>query len=95
MAREFPKPKGDPVDHYWLAMRMAQATGVDLAAAMADGALTQEDWSGVVERCRSCGWELDGGGCGRWLALQDPGTATPPKSCVNETVFADLIAGEG
>ena len=90
MSNHFPKPKGEPVDHYWLVMRMAKATGVDLAQAMEEGDLTQADWAGVVDRCRSCGWERDGGGCGRWLDLQVPGEAHVPGACVNQTVFERL-----
>lgn len=93
MSEQFPKPKGDLVDHYWLAQSMAKAAGVDLAAAMEAGSLTQDDWAGVVDRCRGCGWELDGGGCSRWLARQEDGAAVVPQSCVNEPVFAGLLAG--
>ncbi len=88
------KPLGDPVTHYWLAQSMAKAAGVDLAAEMAAGRLDQAEWAGVVERCRGCGWEREGGGCARWLARQDAGEAEVPGTCENVDVFARLIAGE-
>lgn len=88
-----PKPLGDPITHYWLALSMAKAAGVDLVAAMEDGTLTPENWAGMVERCRGCDWERDGG-CSRWLSFQDGGDAIVPGSCVNQSVFQDLTAAE-
>lgn len=76
-------PLGDERHHYWLVRRMAKATGVDLAAAHEAGELPQELWSDMVQRCRGCGWEREGGGCARWLSLQVPGEATAPEPCVN------------
>lgn len=91
MTRQFPKPLGDPVDHYWLVQSMARAAGVDLAAASNQGRLTDEAWAEVVNRCRDCDWERNGG-CSRWLSRQEAGEATVPDNCVNQDVFADLLA---
>ena len=46
------KPLGDENHHYWLAVAMAKAAGVDLQKAMDDGTLSHEDWAGLVTRCR-------------------------------------------
>ena len=89
-----PKPLGDTVTHYWLALSMAKAVGVDLVAEMAAGRLVQSDWADLVQRCRSCGWERDGGGCNRWLSFQLPGEALIPRSCVNHETFQRLGAAE-
>jgi hypothetical protein len=71
---------------------MAQAAGVDLAAEMRAGNLTQEGWSDAVARCRGCSWERDGG-CSRWLARRDHVEAEKiPERCVNKGLFRDLKA---
>jgi len=88
MTRHVPKPLGDPVTHYWLAKSMAVAAGVDLAHEMEAGRMTQDDWAGLVQRCRGCDWQRAGGGCGRWLALQTPGEAEIPETCDNRDTFA-------
>lgn len=89
------KPLGDRKTHYWLVQSMAKAAGVDLAAEMEEGRLTQADWSGVVKRCRGCGWEREGGGCSRWLSFQVPGEADVPDACVNQATFQALTDEPG
>lgn len=88
-----PKPLGDTMTHYFLASSMAKAAGVDLVAEMAAGRLSHQDWAQMVQKCRGCDWEREGGGCARWLALQVPGEANVPRSCENQPRFAAL-AGE-
>lgn len=85
------KPLGDETHHYWLAVSMAKAAGIDLQAAMDEGRISHEDWAGLITRCRGCDWEREGG-CGRWLklALEDPGNAEVPASCVNQKTFEDV-----
>ncbi|MGS4945666.1 DUF6455 family protein [Meridianimarinicoccus sp. RP-17] len=91
MSRTDPKPLGDMVTHLWLAQSMARATGVDLAARQADGALTQQEWAGMVHRCRGCDWERSGG-CHDRLARQEPGAAVVPQACANVQMFDFLGA---
>lgn len=91
MACNDPKPLGDMVKHLWLAQSMARAAGVDLAAHSADGTLSQDDWSGMVQRCRGCDWERSGG-CHDWLDRQAPGTAVVPQTCANVKAFDFLGA---
>jgi len=86
-----PKPLGDAVKHLWLARSMAHAAGVDLAARQADGTLSQQDWAGMVARCRGCDWER-AGGCHDWLDRQMPGAATVPQACANVAAFDFLGA---
>ncbi|MCA8882557.1 MAG: hypothetical protein KDA50_02185 [Rhodobacteraceae bacterium] len=93
MTAHTPKPLGDPISHYWLAVSMAKAAGVDLVAAMDEGKLTQQDWAGMVQRCRGCDWERDGG-CSRWLSFQEDGGAVVPGSCVNQATFRELTLPE-
>lgn len=84
------EPLGDENEHFWLVQRMAKATGTDLVAAMDDGALTNEDWSAMVQHCRGCAWA---DGCHHWL--DQPGTDRPrgvPQTCVNHERFARLRA---
>ncbi len=82
-----PRPLGDVTVHYWRVIRMARATGTDLVAATSDGALTQQAWADMVQRCRACPWA---DGCGRWLdqAAQPP--RDTPRTCVNRRHFAML-----
>ncbi len=85
-----PAPLGDEVAHYWLAQRMARATGTDLVGATADGKLTQEEWSEMVLRCRGCQWT---NGCQSWLEdLSAEGERAPPVTCVNHKRFEALHA---
>ena len=86
------RPLGDPAEHLNLVRHMSRATGVDLAAAAADGRLTQEEWAGMVTRCRTCQW-VDG--CKDWLSLlPEPGGAPehPPVQCVNKGRLAQRAA---
>lgn len=71
---------------------MARATGVDLARARRDAALTRADWSEMVERCRACQWQ----GCTRFLkdAGSDWGQRTPPFPCRNGEVFRRLAEAQ-
>ncbi|WP_136439937.1 DUF6455 family protein [Pacificoceanicola onchidii] len=81
------RPLGPVREHFWKVQRMAQATGVDLAASMEGDALSQEDWAEMVARCRSCAWTE---GCGRWLAQGDEAGRDCPEACRNQQSF-DLL----
>ncbi|MDJ0823585.1 MAG: DUF6455 family protein [Paracoccaceae bacterium] len=80
-------PLGEVNQHYWLALRMAKATGVDLAQAMDADLLDQEGWSQMVTRCRGCVWAK---GCTRWLDIPHDDLRALPTSCVNRDRFAAL-----
>ncbi|QIE42671.1 hypothetical protein G5B39_12500 [Rhodobacteraceae bacterium SC52] len=85
-----PKPLGDATTHYWLVQDMARAAGVDLAAEVESGNLTTENWSNMVQRCRGCAWERDGG-CSRWMAAQEADDPIDvPSLCENVETFAKL-----
>ncbi|MBN8185351.1 MAG: hypothetical protein GYB50_05240 [Rhodobacteraceae bacterium] len=81
------QPLGDPQEHYWLVQRMAQANGTDLVLATDAGILTQEDWAGMVQRCRGCKWT---DGCQRWLDRPEDALRDTPEDCVNRAHFAAL-----
>lgn len=86
-----PAALGHPLTHLWLLRRMAMAQGIDLAAAQAEGVLTQTDWAAMVTRCRGC---ADAEGCARLLdraAASPDGACPPPPSCANRTVLAGLM----
>lgn len=83
------QPLGDENDHYWLVQRMAQANGTDLVAAADAGHLPQEDWAGMVQRCRGCTWAE---GCQRWLDRPVDAMRDTPEDCVNRQHFAALQA---
>lgn len=89
------KPLGDEIHHYWLAVSMAKAAGVDAQAALEEGRLSQEAWAGLVTRCRGCDWERDGA-CQRWMTLalaEEPGVDVP-EPCENRDIFKDLRDGQ-
>ena len=82
-----PLPLGDETEHYWLVQRMAKATGVDLVRAMEAGLLSQDDWAGIVNRCRGCEWAE---GCGQWLGRPVDDTRAFPEPCLNRKRLASL-----
>lgn len=84
------KPLGPERDHYWLALSMAKAVGVDLQAAIDAGRFSQDKWAKTVRNCRGCGW---GGDCPRWLD-ENPAAGDAPKSCVNARLFRALKAAQ-
>ena len=47
-------PLGEIRHHFMLSQSMAKVTGADLAHAVHEGRLSQEDWSDAVTRCRGC-----------------------------------------
>jgi hypothetical protein len=81
------QPIGDEKEHFWLARRMAKATGTDLVGAMEDHALSQDDWAEMVRRCRGCEWTC---GCKRWLDDMAPDGRDVPTTCVNHVRFEKL-----
>lgn len=81
-----PRPLGRMWDHLRLVTRMARATGADLVCARDEGRLSQEDWAGMVNRCRSCAWSVR---CGDWLDRHgEAGTA--PGICLNRARLGQL-----
>ena len=84
------KPLGPERDHYWLALSMAKAAGVDLQAAIDEGRFSQEKWAATVQRCRGCDW---GGDCPHWLAEHSK-VENAPDTCVNSKLFAALKAAQ-
>jgi hypothetical protein len=80
------RPLGSERDHYWLALSMAKAAGVDLQAAIDDGTFDQQKWANTVQRCRGCDW---GGDCKDWLA-RHPEVEQVPETCVNAKLFTAL-----
>jgi hypothetical protein len=87
-----PRPLGNETRHYWLALRMARATGADLQRALETGVISHADWADVVRRCRGCSWSA---GCNCWMAVQEAGTASVPAACPNAGVFQRALADAG
>ncbi|WGW05118.1 DUF6455 family protein [Tropicibacter oceani] len=85
------RPLGPERRHYWLAKRMAKATGVDLESAMDQGELTQQDWASMVTTCRGCAWTQ---GCRHWLnqphSLGNDAPRSLPEGCANRAPLANL-----
>jgi hypothetical protein len=66
---------------------MAKTCGVDLAAAVEAGDLDQQEWAGMVTRCRGCAWAE---GCHAWLDEVDQAADVPPVPCLNRGRMAEL-----
>jgi hypothetical protein len=83
------KPLGRFKRHFWLAKRMAKATGTDLATARKAGQLRQQEWAAMVTRCRSC---CEPERCTRWLATaeQSGGRVEAPSFCLNGDRFSEV-----
>ncbi|WP_068115578.1 DUF6455 family protein [Tropicimonas marinistellae] len=80
------RPLGSERDHYWLALSMAKAAGVDLQGAIEEGRFNQEGWANTVQKCRGCEWA---GECPHWLQ-ENPEIDAAPETCVNAKLFAAL-----
>lgn len=86
------RPLGNTGVHYWLVQRMAKRCGANMAEAADSGALDQEDWVGIVHKCRGCAWTE---GCQRWLShLDEDGTAEPPRECLNADILKALAVSQ-
>ncbi|SNS19333.1 DUF6455 family protein [Tropicimonas sediminicola] len=84
------KPLGPERDHYWMALGMAKAAGVDLQAAIEAGHFSQEKWASTVQKCRGCDWGED---CPSWLR-EHATVDEAPQACVNARLFATLKAAQ-
>ena len=66
--------------HFWLTRGVAQAAGVSLGDAMAEGRLSSEDYARMVTRCRAGGCAER---CAAWLGTQACTGDGPPPFCVH------------
>ena len=82
-------PLGDIRHHFLLSQSIAKVTGADLAHAVHEGRITQEDWAAAVTRCRGCDWA---GACNDWMAAQGDIPVTPPRECANAALFLRLAS---
>lgn len=80
------KYPGDPLTHYWLFLNMGRILGVDIQNARDKGRLKPEDFSKMLDRCRRCAWEHEGG-CTYWQRMDCDGAEEPPRGCVNRKWF--------
>jgi len=85
-----PKPLGDAVTHFWLVQDMARAQGADLVAARRSGALSLDDWSALLTRCRSCEHVQP---CKAFLKGNRSKEEQALAGCENRQLFAELGAG--
>lgn len=82
------RPLGDEITHYWLALGMAKAVGLDLQAEIEAGRFSQEAWADTVQHCRGCTWAWR---CPGWMAAH-PTIEAAPETCVNAARFNALRA---
>lgn len=83
---------GDPLTHYWLALKMGKTIGLDLWQARDKAQISDVDFHGILQRCRGCDWEHDGM-CEHWLQDRAEGSEdTAPRKCMNVETFQTLKA---
>ncbi|MGR3507065.1 MAG: DUF6455 family protein [Paracoccaceae bacterium] len=80
-------PLGDPDRHFWLFRSVARVIGLDLARAVSQGMLERENYSAIVNRCRTCPMVA---ACETWLATSSGSAATPPQGCLVAADIAQL-----
>ena len=85
------KTLGPMGEHYFLALGMAKAAGVNLSDAIDSGRFDQAQWADLVHRCRGCAWGDD---CPGWLKEHHT-IDTPPATCPNAGVFSGLRTAQG
>jgi len=78
------------VTHFWLVQDMARAQGADLVAARRSGALSLDDWSALLTRCRSCEHVQP---CKAFLKGNRRKEEQALAGCENRQLFAELGAG--
>jgi len=82
------KPMGDTNLHVMKIRAMAKSAVIDPARVAEAGALSQEDWSKMITRCRGCEWDE---GCARFLARNGREMpVTIPEACVNRETLKEL-----
>ncbi|MCC6306043.1 MAG: hypothetical protein IT545_12715 [Rhodobacteraceae bacterium] len=78
------------IQHSVLMARMAEAAGVNLGAALADGVLSVPALMTMLARCLGCRAVED---CGEWLDYNPVGAPALPPFCRNRERMADLARG--
>lgn len=84
------RPLGPEKEHYWLALSMAQAIGLDLQAEIDASRFSLADWAEAVRRCRGCDWARQ---CPGWLAAHSEADHAP-GTCANADRFNALLGVE-
>lgn len=74
-----------PLVPYFLTDRAARRHGVDLAAALASGLMSAEDFRAILAACRTC---ADAAGAA--AALHEACAATTPETCANRAILDGL-----
>lgn len=74
-----------PLVPYFLTDRAARRHGVDLAAALAGGLVSAEDFRTILAACRVCA-----DAAGAEAALHDTCADKTPESCANRAILDGL-----
>ncbi len=82
-----PVSTGGIYRHLWLLKTMSATVGVDLAQAMAEGALGAAEYSQMLTNCRSCGCDK---ACVLWQAQNQGQSSSPPELCSNKQRLEQL-----
>lgn len=72
---------------FWITQGVAQAIGVNLTDAMAEGLLDRRGYMAMVSRCEACPF---GEACAVWLSEQQGYAAGAPDYCPNAPAFDRL-----
>ena len=82
-----PSPLGDIERHFWLNRSVARVMGVNLSEAMAEGRLSEAEYSALITRCRAGGCAVM---CEAWLATQTGEVTEAPSHCANACALNNL-----
>lgn len=80
---------GNPRDHFWRVIKMANANNVDLSTALDEGVINSAQYADMIHGCRGC---EKVGNCDKLLANL-PELDRAPDYCVNRETFAELREG--
>ena len=78
--------QGNAREHFLRVVKMAKATQVDLSTALDDGAISLDDYAGMITKCQGC-TQVDK--CDGLLARM-PDLDAAPKYCANRDAFVAL-----
>ena len=79
--------RSDDPNRAWLPRAMAEAVGVSLTDALAEGRITEAEFGALVERCRHCDRSEP---CLRWRLDHPVNDGAAPPYCLNAELIETL-----
>ncbi|WP_146344165.1 DUF6455 family protein [Phaeobacter marinintestinus] len=79
--------QGEFQRHFWLTRSVARVMGINFTEAMAEGQLTDGEFTDLVSNCRASGCS---GFCEIWLSAQTDTPDAAPVHCPNASALNRL-----